>query len=88
MSLVVKAFEHYAGHKGTKRKSRSWIIFMLATARQYVIRMTGSQQVTESSRQNAAFPLEYRFDLESLMRAILPISCSLLRSWTVLPSGL
>ena len=61
---------------------------MLVSARQYVIGMTASQQIAESSRQIGAFPLEYRFDLESLMRAILPISCSLLRSWTVLPSGL
>ena len=61
---------------------------MLAAARQYVGEMTASQNIAEISRQIAAFPLEYRFDFESLMRAILPISCSLLRSWTVLPSGL
>jgi hypothetical protein len=64
------------------------IIFKLATMRQYVCGVTAGQRLTEINRQTAAFPLEYGFDFESLMRAILPISCSLLRSWTVLPSGL
>jgi hypothetical protein len=44
--------------------------------------------VPQMCRQNALFSIEYRFDFRSEMRAILPISCSLLRSWTVLPSGL
>jgi len=49
--------------------------------------MTFSQHSAQSCRQITLFPIEYRFN-SGHMRAILPISCSLLRSWTVLPSGL
>jgi len=34
------------------------------------------------------FPLEYGFEFTSPMRPILPLLFSILRRWTVLPSGL
>src|ERR1700686_4888964 len=37
-------------------------------------------------RQKHRFPIECRF--RSAMRTFMPKSCSVLRSWTVLPSGL
>jgi hypothetical protein len=34
------------------------------------------------------FPLEYEFEFISPMRSVLPLLVSILRRWTVLPSGL
>jgi len=50
--------------------------------------LTLSHSIRKCADKMPLFPLEYRFDFRSQMRTILPVSCSLLRSWTVLPSGL
>ena len=70
-------------HEGTLE---CWIIFTRALVSKRSA-LTLSQRIANMQTKQAV-PDRIPIRLQVTMRAILPISCSLLRSWTVLPSGL
>ena len=81
-------WSNFHPHEATRRKSKLLDYIQQRACGANVDVSDFQSRIMQICRQIAPFPIEYRFDLGSRMRNTPSHLCSILRSWTVLPSGL